>query len=92
MGQNIAQQSTPWTTFAGLGLAGAGMLAPSDERLKTDIQKLGKDPHSGLNIYAYRFKGDPKNYPKVAGPMAQEVEKKYPWMVVNVDGVKMIRT
>src|SRR5260221_650150 len=92
MGQTGGQQATPWTTFAGLGLAGAGLLSGSDERLKTEIQKLGKDEDTDLTMYAYRFKGDPKSYPKVTGPMAQEVEKKYPWLVhkVGKEGYRLI--
>jgi hypothetical protein len=77
-------QPTPWTTYAGLGLAGIGAL--SDRRLKTDITKLGKDPHTSLNMYAFRYKGDPKTYPKVVGPMAQEVQKKYPEAVGELPG------
>jgi hypothetical protein len=42
----------------------------SDRRDKTDIEKLGTDEPSGLDAYAYRYKGDPKTYPKVVGPMA----------------------
>jgi hypothetical protein len=72
---------------AGYG-AGLGSLAAflSDERMKTDIEKLGKDKESGLTMYAYRYKGDPKSYPKVVGPMAQEIEKKYPDQVKKVAG------
>ena len=48
--------------------------------MKTDIQKIGT--HStGLPIYAYRYKGDPKSYPKVAGPMAEDVMKIAPHAV-----------
>ena len=65
-----------------MGAFGAGGLAAllpwSDENAKTDITKVGKDPETGVNLYAYRYKGDPKTYPKVIGPMAQEIEKKYP--------------
>lgn len=68
--------------IAGLGLAGAGLKgAFSDRRAKTDISKLGKDKSTGLPLYAYRYKGDPKTYPKVVGPMAQDVAKKYPGAV-----------
>ena len=35
----------------------------SDREEKTDIKKLGKQ--GGLDMYAYRYKGDPKTYPKV---------------------------
>ena len=46
--------------------------------MKTDITKLGKDPKTGLDMHAFRYKGDPKTYPKVVGPMAQDVEKQFP--------------
>ena len=46
--------------------------------MKTDITNLGKDPKTGLKMHAFRYKGDPKTYPKVVGPMAQDVEKKFP--------------
>jgi len=75
-------------------LGGVGSLAPffgaSDEKMKTDIEKMGKDPASGLDMYAYRYKGDPKSYPKVVGPMAQDIEKKYPDQVVDVGGRKAV--
>ncbi|HYX04003.1 MAG TPA: tail fiber domain-containing protein, partial [Reyranella sp.] len=47
----------------------------SDRRAKTDIQHAGHDD-SGLPLYAYRYKGDPKTYPKVVGPMYQDVKKR----------------
>ena len=86
---------TPWSTFAGLGLAGVGagsslfgamgpfgaLGAFSDMRAKTDIEYVGVDEATGLTLYAYRYKNDPKTYPKVVGPMAQEVAEKYPHMV-----------
>lgn len=72
---------------AGFG-AGIGGLAAllSDKSMKTDIEKVGKDKESGLTMYAYRYKGDPKNYPKVVGPMAQEIAEKYPDQVKKVGG------
>lgn len=75
---------------AAAGIAGLGRLFMSDERMKTDIEKVGKDEDSGLTMYAYRYKGDPKTYPKVVGPMAQEVEKKYPDQVRDVAGRKAV--
>lgn len=59
------------------GFAKGGALAglfSSDQRDKTDIKELGIDPLTGLKMYAYRYKGDPKTYPKVVGPMAQDIE------------------
>lgn len=74
---------------SGLGIL-QGLAALSDRTMKTDIKKVGKDAETGLNLYAYRYKGDPKTYPKMVGPMAQEVEKKYPDQVVEVNGKKMV--
>ena len=74
-----------------VGMAGGlfgpmGLFAGSDEREKTDIKKFGKDPETGLDMYAYRYKGDPKTYPKVVGPMAQDIAEKYPNQVADVGG------
>ena len=62
----------------------------SDRRDKTDIKKLGKDPQSGLDMYSYRYKDDPKSYPKVVGPMAQDIEDKYPGAVREIGGHKVV--
>lgn len=58
--------------FGGGGGGMGGMF--SDERDKTDIEELGTDPLTGLPMFAYRYKSDPKTYPKVVGPMAQDIE------------------
>lgn len=73
-----------WQPFAAGGLFG------SDRRLKTDVEKVGKDKDTGLDLYAYRYKGDPKTYPKVVGPMAQDIEKKFPDAVVEIGGRKVV--
>jgi len=94
--------SNPWLT--GLGALGttasiAGSLATafpgifaSDKDLKTDIKKVGKDEETELPIYSYRYKGDPKTYPKVVGIMAQDVEKKYPDQVVEIGGKLAVKS
>jgi hypothetical protein len=80
------QLPTDWATL----LLGGAKAAPglmglfSDREAKTDIKKIGKDPLDGIPIYAYRYKGDPKSYPKVVGPMAQDIEKKYPSAVKKI--------
>lgn len=77
----------------GSAATGAAALYPlifSDERMKTDITKVGRDKETGLDMYAYRYKGDPKTYPKVVGPMAQDIEKKYPDQVREVAGRKAV--
>lgn len=91
---STSTQTTPTTGspfLTGLGTAASlASLAPmfgfSDRTMKTDIKKVGKDADTGLNMYSYRYKGDPKTYPKVVGPMAQEVAKKYPDQVKKVSG------
>lgn len=78
----------------GLGgslIGGLGSLIGSDERLKTDIQPLGKDKATGVKMAAYRYKGDPKSYAKVVGPMAQDVEKAMPGSTVEVAGKMAIK-
>lgn len=56
-----------------LGQVGAGV-AVSDERLKTDITPVGKNP-DGLTVYQYRYKGEPGVF---IGVMAQEVAERKP--------------
>lgn len=75
------------------GIGGGALLGGllgifSDKNEKTDIKKVGKV--NGLNMFAYRYKGDPKSYPKVVGPMAQDVEKKYPGSTRKVGGRMVI--
>lgn len=57
--------------------SGLGSLFGSDRRMKTDIAKVGVHKPTKLPIYAYRYKGDPKSYPKVVGPMAEDVGKTF---------------
>lgn len=84
------------STLGGIGSAAAGiaqlagLFGGSDENMKTDVQKVGKDKETGLDLYAYRYKGDPKSYPKVVGPMAQDVEKEYPDQVANMGKYKAV--
>jgi len=71
-----------------LGAAlGIGKLyALSDIRAKTDIEPFGKSTE-GINIYKYRYKGDPE--PRV-GVMAQEVEATHPEAVVTISGLRHV--
>jgi len=66
------------------GGALAGLFGGSDRHLKTDIQKIGVHPPTGLPIYSYRYKGDPKGYPKVSGPMAEDAMQVAPHAVRTV--------
>jgi hypothetical protein len=63
----------------------------SDRNEKTDIKKVGTDSDTGLDLYSYRYKGDPKTYPKVVGPMAQDIEKNYPGSTVRISGKLAVR-
>jgi hypothetical protein len=83
-GSVTQEQQTPWTQIAGLGIAGLGMM--SDRNEKTDIKKVGTDDATGLPIYSYRYKDDPKTYPKVVGPMAQDIEDLMPGSTSKVGG------
>lgn len=65
----------------GSGGAVAGLLSNSDRHLKTDITKIGTHQQTGLPIYSYRYKGDPKSYPKIAGPMAEDAMQVAPHAV-----------
>jgi hypothetical protein len=82
--------------LAGLGSMGAGMFsAPaggtsaaaglsamfSDERLKTDIERLGDDPR-GFGVYSYRYLWDDPGSRRV-GFMAQEVARAVPAAVLT---------
>lgn len=73
-----------------LGSGGISALLPllglSDREDKTDIKKLGDDPVTGVPIYSYRYRDDPKSYPKVVGPMAQDLEKVFPGATREVGG------
>lgn len=71
-------------SLVGLGAMPGGFLR-SDERDKTDIHREGTDP-SGLPLYSYRYKEDPKSYPKVVGPMAQDVARLMPGRVGAIPG------
>ena len=56
-----------------------GMM-PSDKTLKKDITPAGAGP-AGIPVFKYRFKGQPSSAPKIAGPMAQDVQKVAPQAV-----------
>lgn len=92
-GQTTSVGNTTGTTqqpinLGQIALGGLGLL--SDREDKTDITKLGKDPRSGVDMYAYRYKDDPKHYPKVVGPMAQDLEKLMPGVTRLLGGHRVI--
>jgi hypothetical protein len=98
-GQTVQTQSNPMGNIMGgltslgsmfgsggmFGAGGAFAMGGSDRRLKTDITRVGT--HStGIPIHAYRYKGDPKTYPKIIGPMAEDVQKIAPGAVAKIPG------
>jgi hypothetical protein len=105
VGAQIGNMLMPATaTSMGLGGYGAGAGALlgllSDEDEKTNIQKLGKDPRTGLPMYAYDYKSDVAAAkrsgkpmpPKRVGPMAQDIEKTQFGSVGEIGGKKVIRS
>lgn len=69
----------------GAGLAGASLI-PSDKRVKEDIQPIGKT-FDGQTITKFRYKGD--NTTRI-GLIAQDVEKKHPDSVSEINGIKAV--
>lgn len=83
-------------TLGGLFGLGGSLLGAlpkmfSDREDKTDIEKLGKDPKTGQQFYAYRYKSDPKTYPKTVGPMAQNIERAHPGSTETVGGHRVVK-
>lgn len=75
-----ANQAAMGSMLGGLG----GLFTLSDERAKTDTDKIG-ETDDGMGIYSYRYKGQPQ---KQIGLMAQEVQKTKPQAVrKGVDGL-----
>jgi endosialidase-like protein len=74
------------STSAASGI-GSALGSLSDRSMKTDITKVGVHKPTKLPVYAYRYKGDPKSYPKVVGPMAEDVGKAFgPGAVAQIPG------
>lgn len=93
--QFLQQQAYPFQTTQFLAniAEGTGALSGnttnttmSDERLKENIQKIGKT-NDGQTIYRYNYKGDDRVQ---IGLMAQDVEKKYPDAVGLAGGYKTV--
>ena len=76
--------------LGGLGKAFGAFRNISDPKEKTDVKKIGMDDATGLAMYSFRYKDDPKTYPKVVGPMSDEVKEKYPELVSEVDGTEVV--
>lgn len=86
--------STGGSSGTDIGQMGLGifslLLGLSEDDEKTDKKKIGKVPGTDLDLWSYRYKGDPKSYPKVVGPMASDIEKKMPDAVHRVNGKRIV--
>jgi hypothetical protein len=96
-----APDNSPSPLMQVLGMAtslGSAWLR-SDEKTKTNVRKIGKDPKTGLPLYEYDDKGDVAAAkrtgrpmpPKRVGPMAQDVKKMQPERVRKIGGKLAIR-
>ncbi len=78
-------QQQPWQqTAIGGAMLGASMY--SDERLKEDIEPVGK-LYDDTTVYSYRYKGD--DMPRI-GLIAQEIERDRPEAVGEIGGFKAV--
>lgn len=82
----IAQGTGALSGSSTYGLAPGGFF--SDERLKQDIEPVGKT-FDGQTVYKYRYKGDPKDKTQI-GLIAQDVEHKHPSAVGLAGGYKTV--
>lgn len=62
------------------GLAKAGVFGPSDRRLKENIELVGRDERTGLNLYEFSYIDDP-DMRRYVGVMADEVIAVDPYAV-----------
>ena len=73
---------------------GFGALFSSDEGKKTNIEPVGTDPETGMQLYAYDYIEDVERAerdgtpmpPKRVGPMAQDIAEESPGLVRDLDG------
>lgn len=87
------QQSDPFGTILGMGLGGwasGGFKGLSDRRLKENIELVGRDERTGLNLYEFEYKGGSGR--RFAGVMADEVLDVMPEAVYQMpDGFYAVR-
>ncbi len=77
---------TPSPFSIAANLAGLGIQAFSDERVKENIKTVG-ETFDGQPIYKFNYKGDPRT---TMGLMAQDVEKTQPEAVGSFAGIKTV--
>lgn len=80
------QTATPSLFSIGTNLAGLGIAAFSDERVKENISPVG-ETYDGQPIYRYNYKGSPRTE---IGLIAQDVERDRPEAVGSYNGIKTV--
>lgn len=80
------QPSAMSTIGSGLGILGA--LFRCDRRVKANIYQIGSFDN-GLPKYIFSYRDDPTSQ-RFIGPMAQDVEQRFPDLVVEIGGVKHV--
>jgi hypothetical protein len=89
-GTTTKQENPSIMSSLGSGLGLIGSLFKCDRRVKTDIEMVATLP-DGIPLYTFRYIDDPEGVLHTA-PMAQDVQKKYPEAVIEIDGVLHIDT
>jgi len=80
----IAASSDPFASLLGAGAQlGAAAIFASDRRLKSNIERVGADERTGLNLYEFEYAATPG--PRFRGVMADEVALVMPAAVVEMD-------
>jgi hypothetical protein len=88
-GQIYAAEASKPSVFGSIVGAGLGAIINSDIRLKENIEEVGVDPRTNLNLYHFNYIDDP--HTRWQGVMAQEVEEHYPEAVIEAsNGYKMV--
>jgi hypothetical protein len=72
-----------------LGGAASVYTAFSDRRLKENIELVGKDERTSLNLYEFNYQFDPLDR-RYQGVMSDEVKELYPDAVKVVDGFEAV--
>lgn len=96
-GQTTAPAPSLWGQALGAATSGVGLLGAtgafgstgwmlSDKHAKENIHSVGKT-HDGQVIYLFNYKGNPQKH---IGLIAQEVEKKHPEAVHQINGLKHV--
>lgn len=92
--ESVKKTEQSGTDFASIGGGILSMLPAlfmlSDETTKTAKKPITIDNDTGIPIYEYRYRGEPKHVKRV-GPMAQDVQKVFPERVQRIGGKLAIR-